>query len=239
MSERQQQILEYVIELYVKTAEPVSSFDLVEEYDLGLSSATIRNDLMTLEKEGLLMQPYTSSGRVPTDLGYRYYVNRMKQKEAVLKEYAQYTSSLLTSLASMQEIHLKLKMLLHQISEYSGNVAIGKTSNDLIFEEGMNRFLSQPYFNNLNFVKDALTDLDEAKRRMDDIARLTQTGSYQLYIGEENPISSLRNYSVIVGKCKIDEDEEGIIVMIGPKSMEYQKNLALIEYIIDQDERNK
>jgi transcriptional regulator of heat shock response len=236
MRDRQQQILEYVIELYVKTAEPVSSFDLLEEYELGFSSATIRNELLSLEKEGFLMQPYTSAGRVPTDLGYRYYVNRMKQKEAILTEYAHYTTSLLESLKDMREINLKLKMLLLKISEYSGNVTLGKTSDEVIFEEGMNRFLTQPYFSSLDFVREALADLEEAKERIDDIADLTHTGSYQLYIGEENPISSLRNYSVIVGKCRIDNDEEGTIVMIGPKSMEYQKNIALIEYIIDQEE---
>lgn len=235
MRDRQQQILEYVIEMYVKAAEPVSSFDLLEEYDLPYSSATIRNELLALEKEGFLFQPYTSAGRVPTDQGYRYYVNQMKEKETLLTEYARYTSSLLDSLDTMKEINMKLKLLLLKMAEYSGNVALGKTEGEIIFEEGVNKFLNQPYFNNLAFVREALETLEDAKNRIDDIANLTTAGKYRLYIGEENPIRSLQNYSVIVGKCVID-DSEGTIVMIGPKGMEYQKNIALIEHLLENSE---
>ena len=71
---RSQAILRAVIEEYVTTAQPVGSQALVERYSLGVSSATVRNVLAELELAGLLMHPHTSAGRVPTDTGYRYYV---------------------------------------------------------------------------------------------------------------------------------------------------------------------
>ncbi len=74
---RQHKILRATVRSYVETAEPVGSKALAEQYDLGVSSATIRNDLATLEQEGLLFQPYTSAGRIPSDSGYRVYVNAL------------------------------------------------------------------------------------------------------------------------------------------------------------------
>jgi heat-inducible transcriptional repressor len=75
LSERYQNILRATIQHYIATAEPVGSKTLVEEYNFSVSSATIRNALLRLEKEGLLYQPHTSSGRVPSDSGYRMYVD--------------------------------------------------------------------------------------------------------------------------------------------------------------------
>jgi heat-inducible transcriptional repressor len=77
LSEREEAILNAVIDHYVKTAEPVGSRAIAARYKLGLSPATIRNTMQDLEQLGVLEQPHTSAGRVPTDLGYRYYVDRL------------------------------------------------------------------------------------------------------------------------------------------------------------------
>lgn len=77
LNDRQQHILWATIRHYIATAEPVGSKTLVEEFDLGVSSATIRNVMMVLEKSGLLYQPHTSAGRIPSDSGYRIYVDQL------------------------------------------------------------------------------------------------------------------------------------------------------------------
>lgn len=77
LSERRRYVLGIVIQEYVKNAQPVGSNSIAQNYDLGVSSATIRNDLAYLEQEGLLTHPHTSAGRVPTDEGYRYFVQHM------------------------------------------------------------------------------------------------------------------------------------------------------------------
>jgi len=92
LSERQQTILGHIVELHVATAEPVGSRQLVKHTNIGVSPATIRNEMADLEELGYLEQPHTSSGRVPTDLGYRYYVDQLRassvgpQDERVLVE---------------------------------------------------------------------------------------------------------------------------------------------------------
>ncbi len=77
LSERRQKVLAALIEEYVAHALPVGSRTIAEHYDLGVSSATVRNDLSSLEKQGLIEQPHTSAGRIPTDSGYRAFVDEL------------------------------------------------------------------------------------------------------------------------------------------------------------------
>jgi heat-inducible transcriptional repressor len=83
LTERRRAILKVVVHEYVKTAEAVSSGRIDSMYDLGVSAATIRNELAALEEMGYLAQPHTSGGRVPTDRGYRYYVEGLMEEPAV------------------------------------------------------------------------------------------------------------------------------------------------------------
>ena len=80
-TERRRTLLQYIVDEYVRSAQPVGSNALVEKYRLGVSSATVRNDMVALEEEGYLTQPHTSAGRVPTDAGYRYYVETLMREE--------------------------------------------------------------------------------------------------------------------------------------------------------------
>ncbi|HZD59624.1 MAG TPA: heat-inducible transcriptional repressor HrcA [Anaerolineae bacterium] len=83
---RKKAILFVAVQEYILTAEPVSSQKLVEKYQLGVSSATVRNELASLESMGYLHQPHTSAGRVPTDIGYRYYVDGISDKPGLTNQ---------------------------------------------------------------------------------------------------------------------------------------------------------
>src|SRR5207247_3609874 len=83
LSQRKQQILRSLVEEYIYSAIPVASETLVRKYDLSFSSGTLRDELGGLEEAGLIYQPHTSAGRVPTDLGYRYFVERLMQESAL------------------------------------------------------------------------------------------------------------------------------------------------------------
>ncbi len=77
---RSDAILKYIVEYFIKHAEPVGSQTLIEEYDLPYSSATVRNEMYALEKMGLIEKPHTSAGRVPSSLGYKYYCEHLREK---------------------------------------------------------------------------------------------------------------------------------------------------------------
>ena len=234
MDSRKEQLLEYLILDYIDTAQPVSSFTIQRKYQLPYSSATIRNELAELEEDGYLAQVHTSSGRIPTDKGYRYYVNRLLGRQEILLQYASVTHKLLNDMSKMNELHLKLKKLLLSFANESGNVAMGKLSSDLIFEEGVSSFLTKPGFSSVEFIRNALDDLEEIKLHIDEISQDVSQGSYKLYIGEESPHTSMHKYAVIVGKFSIDSDD-GTIVVVGPKGMQYAKNIALVEYMLNNN----
>lgn len=86
LTERKQKLLKLVVDEYVNTAQPVGSNALVEKYDIPYSPATVRNEMARLEEEGYIKQPHTSAGRVPTDLGYRYYVEALMREEELPEE---------------------------------------------------------------------------------------------------------------------------------------------------------
>src|SRR5213596_2007259 len=96
LENRKRKLLQAVIYQYVRTAKPVGSQVIVDKHNFGLSSATVRNLLSDLEKEGFLVQPHTSAGRVPTDKGYRFYVDSLleiqtlagSEEDRLRKEYA-------------------------------------------------------------------------------------------------------------------------------------------------------
>ena len=235
MTPRQESILELVVIDYTETALPVSSFQLCEKYNLPFSSATIRNEFVALEEEGYLTQPHSSSGRIPTDLGFRYYVNQLRGKNTILEQYAQVAYGLMKDFHQMTEIHTKLHHLLTTMAIESKSVAMGKVSSDMIVSEGLHGFLDNPYFSSLEFIREALSDLEQVKLHIDEISQNIGRGTYELYIGNENPLAPMRKYSMIVGRCDIN-GEDGTIVMIGPKGMQYDKNLALIEYVLNPEE---
>ena len=83
MDSRKAKILEAVVLDYIETAEPVGSRTISKKYDLGVSSATIRNEMADLEEMGLIEQPHTSAGRVPSEAGYRYYVDYLMNKSDI------------------------------------------------------------------------------------------------------------------------------------------------------------
>src|SRR3989442_787108 len=89
LTERRQKLLQFIIDEYVSTAQPVGSNALVEKYRLPISSATIRNEMAQLEEEGYIAQPHTSAGRVPTDRGYRHYVEALMREDRLPEELQQ------------------------------------------------------------------------------------------------------------------------------------------------------
>lgn len=96
LNERKIRILEAIINDYIETAEPIGSRTIAKKYDLGVSSATIRNEMSDLEELGLIVQPHTSSGRVPSSKGYRLYVDRLMNRRELTKEQSEFLQDVIT-----------------------------------------------------------------------------------------------------------------------------------------------
>ena len=135
MDERKKEILQAVIDEYVNTAEPVSSAALVEKYGLNYSSATVRNELAELEKNGYLDKTHTSSGRVPSEKGYRFYVDELvKEDDISLEEMKYIQSKLSTKVNEIEDLAKIATSTLSEITHYT-TVAIGPKAETQLIEE--------------------------------------------------------------------------------------------------------
>lgn len=228
MNARQQKILSAVVEEYTNTAVPVGSAVLIEKYNFKISSATIRNDMVHLEKEGFLYQPHISAGRIPTDKGYKYFVEKiMGNAELPLAEQKRLQAELLKLKAQHNRLSRTTAKLL---SSFTGSFAINRLEKDFS-EFGIRELLDNPEFKEVDEfckVADALDYIDE---NIDMILKNVKSGETKIFIGKDNPIKAISNCSMVVSPYKTKKGEKGVLAIIGPKRMQYAKNKSLMEYM--------
>ena len=135
LDERKKKVLQAIVEEYINTAEPVSSNALTSNHGLECSSATIRNEMAELEKKGFLDKTHTSSGRIPSAKGYRYYVDELLNDNDISKEEIKYISSKLET--KVNEIEELTKITANTISEVTHytTVSIGPKATAQLIEE--------------------------------------------------------------------------------------------------------
>ena len=120
LNERKRKILNTIINEYISSAEPIGSRHIAKHADLGLSSATIRNEMADLEEMGYLEQPHTSAGRIPSDKGYRFYVNElMDGYEATQQDIDLLASAMTVKINQFDKVIKQVSLLLSQLTNYT------------------------------------------------------------------------------------------------------------------------
>ncbi|MBD3299857.1 MAG: hypothetical protein GF347_00725 [Candidatus Moranbacteria bacterium] len=230
LTNRQEKILEKVIREYTKNAEPIGSQYLLSKYDFAISGATMRSELAALEKMGLLYQPYTSSGRIPTDKGYRFYVNDLMKRRMLTRNEQM----------KLHEEHLKLKAQNRRLARttakllaaFSKNLAIsGLIEDDEYFQAGIKSLLSQPDFHAIDEICKIVEVLDYLDDNIENLIKKTREGRTETLIGRENPLMDSEDCSLVVSRCRLSNRKNVLIAIMGPKRMEYAKNISLINYV--------
>ena len=169
--ERKDIVLGYVIEQYIKNLTPVGSAFLAKECRLDWSSATIRNILAELEEEGYLTHPHTSAGRIPTQFGYRYYVDHLmreiqileEEKKRIQHEYRQ-------GVYELEELVDKTSQIVSEITQYTSIISVDGWGNKIIYR-GINYVVGSPEMQDIQRIKNLLKVLDEKERIMHVINR--------------------------------------------------------------------
>lgn len=330
LDDRKKKILNAIIQNYLQTGEPVGSRTISKYTDLNLSSATIRNEMADLEEMGLIMQPHTSAGRIPSDKGYRLYVdNLMEAKERevlemkdfliqkvdrvelLLKQMAKLlavNTNYATMISAPQYHNTKLKFI--QLSEVEkkkllavivveGNI-VKNTMIDISSEISAQELLSLNLLLNgrlngltleeinirliqelkeeagdhsgvvgsvLEAVADAIrTDHEQpriytsgttnifkypelslgttASELLDTLVERENLGELvdsvekehgiQVYIGNETPVKAMKDCSVVTASYELGEGVEGVIGIIGPKRMDYDKVVTVLKNLTEQ-----
>ncbi len=332
LDDRKMKILQAIIRNYLETGEPVGSRTISKYTDLNLSSATIRNEMADLEELGYILQPHTSAGRIPSDKGYRLYVDRMMEEkereveelkeillekedkmEHLLKQVAKVlaqNTNYATMISAPQtqrnklkfiqlsrvdehqllavivtegniiknsilrveeklddETLLKLNILLNthlnglSISEINlgmitamkmqagihssivGNVidAVAesiKAEEDLeIYTSGTNNIFKYPELAD-NQKASELINIFEEKQLLNSLVEETladenNTG-IQVYIGDETPVQTMKDCSVVTATYELGEGMKGTIGIIGPKRMDYDKVVGTLKTLMHQ-----
>ena len=133
LNERKRKILQAIIDEYIGTAEPVGSRAISKKQDLGLSSATIRNEMADLEEMGYLIQPYTSAGRIPSDAGYRFYVNQLMHRYQISMEaVAKLQKELESRVNKLDIIIRRAGMLASALTDYTAFITSPSTKGAVI-----------------------------------------------------------------------------------------------------------
>ncbi|MBQ8230558.1 MAG: heat-inducible transcription repressor HrcA [Lachnospiraceae bacterium] len=332
LDERKTKILQAIIRNYLETGEPVGSRTISKYTDLNLSSATIRNEMADLEELGYILQPHTSAGRIPSDKGYRFYVDTMleeKEREVVemkemllerqdkmevlLKQVAKVlaqNTNYATMISAPQTHHNKLKFI--QLSRVDANqilaVIVGEGNviknnilsvtqelsdetllklnillnthlNGLSIEEinlGMIADMKKQAGIHSDIVSEVIDAVAEAIRAEEDLRIYTSGANnifrypeladqqkasqlistfeekqllselvqgtladenstgIQVYIGNETPVSSMKDCSVVTATYELEEGMRGTIGIIGPKRMDYDKVIGTLKALQSQ-----
>ena len=176
LDERKKKILQAIIEEYIETASPVSSGSLVENSDLNCSSATIRNEMAELEKIGFLEKPHTSAGRIPSQTGYRYYVDELVRDDAISRAEMEFIKAKLeTKVNNLEELTKITTTTLSEITHYT-TIAVGPdvnkhTISDIKFVLLGNRMLMAIILTDSGIVRESIIKFDEdiEQEQIDDL----------------------------------------------------------------------
>ena len=230
MTERQAAILITIIEQYAEVAVPVGSVTLAKLF--GVSSATIRSEMARLEELGMIMQPHTSAGRVPTDKGYRFYVNRLTESESessneLLERVDRSARAIETRIQThVDQADRAIRSAVDSLVELTRNMGLA-TIGDELYLSGMSNLFSHPEFSDGVHVQAVARLIDNLDPWLREVA---PNEPLNVYIGSENPIGKSSGASLIISRFRSPYSNRSYIGVLGPTRQDYAKTMRLVRY---------
>jgi len=210
---RQEKILTCIIREYIRRMAPVGSELLFRRYHLGVSPATVRNELFALTQSGYLEQPHRSAGRVPTNRGWRFFVD-----DVVLKEEWQ---------PQPIKVGQNLGDLAEELAEKSKTLSILISGSGKVFLSGLANLFSQPDFETRDQFERLAQTVERLQTEVEEIFEGLLPQAPNILIGRENPYVANDDLSSLF--VSLDQDErKGLALMVGPKRMPYERNWQIL-----------
>ena len=241
ITQRQKEILCQIIEEYAETASPVGSVTLAKLF--GVSSATIRAEMARLEALGLIAQPHTSAGRVPTDAGYRFYVNTLNGESGGFGR--DFYDESVTDVRLLEDGNLRRGMhalevrvnaqsradtairgAVDALVELTGNLGLA-TIGEQLYLAGISRLFTQPEFGDTRRVQSVAKLLDNLEPWLREAA---PGEALNIFIGQENPIGKNSEVSLIISKFRSPFSDRSYIGVLGPTRQNYSRVMSLVKY---------
>ncbi len=222
---RQGDILKSIVSEYIQFAKPVSSHLLEKKYCFNICPATIRIEMQKLTDNDFLCQPHTSAGRVPTNKGYRFFVDNFLT-ESVIENSSDIRSAKKTIKKQSKNIFNLIAKTTEILAELSSSfVVAGSFKKGFFSKYGWEQILKEPEFEDRDFLLDFVEFLTCFEKDIQDIEINCEP---RIYIGEESAINKSAGFSIVFSKCIFPENDNGFISILGPTRMSYSKNIGLI-----------
>lgn len=231
MTERQQKILSAIVEQYAEVASPVGSSLLARAFKV--SSATIRAEMAELERMGFITQPYTSAGRIPTDKGYRYYVNQITEHpllETVAERRGE--KALASRVQNAGEPERMIRNAVDTLVELTHNLGVATIGNQL-YISGLSNLFGQPEFMNGMPGFSGTNNVQQVAQLLDNLEPWLREAApnepLSVYIGQENPIGRAAGCSLIISRFRSPFSDRSYIGTLGPTRQSYRDVMTLVK----------
>jgi heat-inducible transcriptional repressor len=230
MNERCARILRCLVEEYLRTNTPVASAALVERYDLELSPATVRSVFALLEEEGYLEQPHPSAGRVPTDAGWRAYLEVVGRNVSLTRAAIARLRTLRARRTNSPEQLIRLAAV--TLAELSRSVgAAGRAPNHTFYSAGLANWLEEEREATREEVTEIVRVTEVLAEQAEEILHSFTEEEPQVFIGQENPFTETTHTGVVLAPMRTRTMRrhpfEGFVAIVGPRRMDYPRNMNL------------
>ncbi len=228
LTARQKDLLKAIIELYVKTGEPVGSLNIEKEHNLGVSPATIRNEMARLTEMGFLKQPHTSAGRTPTSMGYKIYISElMKEKEVPVSAEVSMKQNL------WQQRYTENRLLKEAVKALAGKcqmLAMAINDDGEVFYAGAANILDFPEFEDIDVTRFVLSLFDEYPTLQEIIGQAKSADPMHVLFGDELGYEHLIPTSFVFSRYIRNDDTGGVVGVIGPARMNFPIVIPYVRY---------
>ena len=232
ITERQKEILHSLVDEHIKFGVPISSDFLKSECCFDFSSAAIRLELAELTKNGFLVKTHFSGGRVPTDNGYRFFVDNLLAKERRKQVKLQ------KEIWEIFDVYDNLWQMLHYLAENLARLScslslVGLEKMRFFWKEGWQNLARSPEFEDVGYLRSFLGLVDGFEQEIEKV-HFNQDEKIKIFIGHESPFK-IKEFSLILGQGQIGKKtkQKTIFALLGPKRMDFQRNIYLMESLID------
>ncbi len=227
ITDRQTQILKSIVEEFTNTAQAVGSDTLDKKYNLGISPATIRNEMVELTKQGFLKQPHTSAGRVPTPMAIKYYINElMSEKDLSVSEEVAVKERVWDHRFEMQKM---LREATRCLSEKTGALSIATTDDQMVYHAGYANILDLPEFFDIDVTRTVLSLLDETQSLLDIFKRAVGDEPIHILVGEELGSQFFEPVGIVFTDFQAGK-RTGTLGVIGPSRLNYPYVIPMVRY---------
>lgn len=228
LTDRQIAILKCLIEDFINSGEPVGSENLERKYSLGVSPATIRNEMTYLTQQGYLKQPHSSAGRIPTSLALKFYVNElMEEKQLSVKDEVSAKEQIWD-----QRHHLGrlLAQAVRALAAQAKSVSIAQTNQGHLYSSGYPHILNLPEFYDIDVTRQVLSLIDEYNHLNSILSKAVGAEPIHILFGEDLNEPFLDSVGFVFTDFHIEPDLQGRIGVIGPARFNYSQIIPQVRY---------